>query len=190
MKSLWLAASVVFLGAGCTTYYQAVSPVDPVDSVANMEAGRGTLFCVIDNPVAGNAWMEPLQNSLARRDFEVKMLPPGSHVASCPLTATYVGTRKSFLKPFLAHADITIYRNGERVGKAIYDAMRSDSGLNLSNLISPQDKLEELVDGLFPGLRPLPPAAEAPAANPGLDPAPVAPAPSAGNGLNPGTAPA
>lgn len=175
MKIATLVASLGLLAGGCATY-QTVSPVEALDSVARMEAGQGTLFCVIDSQAAATPYMESLNAALARRSFEVKVLPPGSSIAACPLTATYVANRQSYWRPFLVSADLTVYRNGDRVGRASYDALRSAGGLNLSNWVEPEAKIEELVDRLFPGLRPLPPApaqeAVAPAGSAG-------PAPSA-----------
>jgi hypothetical protein len=173
MKKAILAATLALLATGCTTY-QTVSPVDPVDSVAVMHAGQSTLLCVIDNPVTGMAFVDALRDALTRRGFDVRMLPPGAPAAACPLAAVYVANRQTFWLPFLSTAEITIYRNGDRVGKAVYDAMRSAGGLNFSNLVSPAAKIEELVDRLFPGLRPMPSAG---AAQPAITaPAGVAPA--------------
>lgn len=177
MKLTWLAALPLLAAAGCTTY-QTVSPVDPVDSIAAIQAGQSTLFCVIDNPVVGSAFIDSFRTSLIRRGFDVKLLPPGAPVASCPLSASYYVTRQTVWRPFVASADITIYRNGERVGKAIYDAQRGAGGINVSNFADPAWVIEGLVDKLFPGLRP--PEQDAAAAAPATPAAPAAPAPPAG----------
>lgn len=173
MKIATLVASLGLLAGGCATY-QTVSPVEALDSLARMEAGQGTLFCVIDSQAAATPYMESLNAALARRSFEVKVLPPGSSIAACPLTATYAANRQSYWRPFLVSADLTVYRNGDRVGRASYDALRSAGGLNLSNWVEPEAKIEELVDRLFPGLRPLPPAQEAVAPAGSAGPAPSA----------------
>lgn len=198
MKRATLAAALALLATGCSTY-QAVTPVDrPLqDPIAGYQPGSyggpaafrvdgtrvvgadGALFCVITNEVNGNAYVENFANSLRARNFEVKMLPPYSSVASCPMTATYSAQRQTYFTPFLAAADITIYRNGERVGKAVFNANRSAGGVNMSHLIQPDFKIEELVDQLFPGLKPQPqPAQAAPAPGPVPEAAP-APAPAA-----------
>ncbi|MBY4946442.1 hypothetical protein K6V92_07370 [Cupriavidus respiraculi] len=175
MKIATLVAGLGLLAGGCATY-QTVSPVEALDSVARMEAGQGTLFCVIDSQSAATPYMESLQAALVRRSFEVKVLPPYSSIAACPLTATYTANRQSYWRPYLVSADLTIYRNGDRVGRASYDALRSAGGLNLSNWVEPEAKIEELVDRLFPGLRPLPAAAP----DGGTAPAPADPAQPAG----------
>lgn len=189
MKRATIAAALALLAAGCSTY-QSVSPVDRAnqpDPIASWQPGAyggpaqfrvdgnqvvgadGTLFCVITNQVNGNAYVENFANSLRARNFEVKLLPPYASVASCPMTATYNAQRQTYITPFLVSADITVFRNGERVGKAVFNANRSAGGVNLSHLIQPDAKIEELVDQLFPGLKPKPApaqAAPAPAAQP------------------------
>ncbi|WP_454765649.1 Sbal_3080 family lipoprotein [Cupriavidus campinensis] len=197
MKRATIAAALALLATGCSTY-QAVTPVDrPAqgDPIAGFQPGAyggpagfrvdgnqvvgadGALFCVIANQVNGNAYVEDFANALRARNFEVKMLQPYSSIASCPMTATYVVQRQTFLTPFITAADITIYRNGERVGKAVFNANRSAGGVNLSHLIPPGAKIEELVDQLFPGLKPQPqpqPAQAAPAPETAPAPAPAA----------------
>ena len=189
MKRATIAATLALLATGCSTY-QSVTPVDradQVDPIAGYQNGAyggpaqfrvdgnrvvgadGALFCVITNQVNGNAYVDSFASSLRARNFEVKMLPPYSSVASCPMTAVYAAQRQTYITPFLVAADITIFRNGERVGKAVYNANRSAGGINLSHLIQPDSKIEELVDRLFPGLKPQPvPAQAAPA--PALSP--------------------
>ena len=45
-------------------------------------------------------------------------------------------------------ADIKVYRNGNQVGQAVYDAM--SGGANMSKFIKGDAKISELVDHLFP----------------------------------------
>lgn len=196
MKRATIAAALALLATGCSTY-QSVTPVDradQVDPIAGYQNGAyggpaqfrvdgnrvvgadGALFCVITNQVNGNAYVDDFANALRARNFEVKMLPPYSSVASCPMTATYTAQRQTYITPFLVSADITVFRNGERVGKAVFNANRSAGGINLSHLIQPDAKIDELVDRLFPGLKPQPAPAQASPA-PAAGPAPaVAPA--------------
>ncbi|PLQ01924.1 Sbal_3080 family lipoprotein [Cupriavidus pauculus] len=192
MKRATIAATLALLATGCSTY-QSVTPVDradQVDPIAGYQNGAyggpaqfrvegnrvvgadGALFCVVTNQVNGNAYVDDFANSLRARNFEVKMLPPYSSAASCPMTAFYTAQRQTYITPFLVSADITVFRNGERVGKAVFNANRSAGGINLSHLIQPDAKIEELVDRLFPGLKPQPaPAQAAPAPAPAAAPA-------------------
>ncbi len=187
MKRATIAAALALLAAGCSTY-QSVTPVDRAnqpDPIAGYQPGAyggpaqfrvdgnqvvgadGALFCVITNQVNGNAYVESFASALRARNFEVKLLPPYASVASCPMTAVYVAQRQTYITPFLVSADITVFRNGERVGKAVFNANRSAGGINLSHLIQPDAKIEDLVDQLFPGLKPQPaPTQAAPAAAP------------------------
>ncbi|RZT38456.1 Sbal_3080 family lipoprotein [Cupriavidus agavae] len=195
MKRVTIAATLALLATGCSTY-QSVLPVDradQIDPIAGFQNGAfggpaqfrvdgnrvvgadGSLFCVVANQANSNAFVESFVKALRARNFEVKLLPPYSSMASCPMTAMYVAQRQTYITPFLAAADITVYRNGERVGKAIFNANRSAGGVNLSNFIPPEMKIEELVDQLFPGLKPQPQPETAPAqAAPAPQPAPAA----------------
>lgn len=163
MSALAVLAALTTLTAGCATY-QSVSPAesappaDPIAAMVRIDPDLGASFCVIDSPAGRAPFAATLLQSLQRRGFEARLLPPGSSVAACTLTATYAATSQSYWRTFLATADITVYRRGERVGKAVYDARRSQGGVNLSHLIDPQQKIDELVDQLFPGRLPHPEA--------------------------------
>ncbi|WP_059410979.1 Sbal_3080 family lipoprotein [Cupriavidus basilensis] len=175
MKKALLAASLGLLATGCATY-QAVVPVDRGDRIASMQPADGTLFCVITNQSSGNAYLGALRESLEARGFEFKQLAPGSSVAACPYTATYYAQRQSYWRDFLSSLDMVVYINGERAGQAKYDALRSAGGINLSDLIPPGQKIEDVVEQLLPGMRPRPAAA---GTAPSVPAAPSAPAASA-----------
>ncbi|MBP0629897.1 Sbal_3080 family lipoprotein [Cupriavidus sp. AcVe19-1a] len=170
MNKALLAASVGLLLCGCSTY-QAVTPVDPLDrsdpnTAFQVPAGggpRGTygangmLLCVVVNPVSGNNYVDAFRASLELRNFEVKMLQAeAASVLACPMVAYYTARSAWFWTSYLDSVDITVFRQGDRVGKAIYSANRSAGGLNLSNLVQPASKLDELVEQLFPGMLPSP----------------------------------
>ncbi|MDK3021582.1 Sbal_3080 family lipoprotein [Cupriavidus taiwanensis] len=172
MNHALLAACAGLLLSACSTY-QAVTPVDRLDhtdpAVAfQMPAGggplgnygaNGTLLCVVANPVSGNDFVEDFLSSLRRRNFEVKVLQAQTSIAACPMVALYNARGAWYWNAYLNNADITVFLNGDRVGKAIYNANRSAGGLNLSNFVQPSSKLDELVEQLFPGMLPPPPPA-------------------------------
>ncbi|CAG2150479.1 Sbal_3080 family lipoprotein [Cupriavidus plantarum] len=174
MKRSLLATALALTLSACSTYV-AVTPVDRPDQSDPLLAFQtpsgvpqyridgsrvigadGTLLCVIANTANGNAYLSAFRSSLRARNFEVKMLPPYSSIASCPITVTYVVQEQTYWVPFVNSADITVYRNGERVGKAVYNANRSSGGLNFSNLVPADQTIEMLVERLFPGLKPQP----------------------------------
>ncbi|MBP0621974.1 Sbal_3080 family lipoprotein [Cupriavidus consociatus] len=180
MNKALLAASVGLLLCGCSTY-QAVTPVDPLDrsdpnTAFQVPAGggprgdygaNGILLCVVVSPVSGNNYVEAFRASLEQRNFEVKMLQAEAAAPlACPMVAYYTARSAWFWTSYLDSVDITVFRQGDRVGKAIYSANRSAGGLNLSNLVDPASKLNELVEQLFPGMLPAPSAGrpQAPAA--------------------------
>lgn len=160
------ALALVLTVSGCASY-QAVSPVeplaaplDPLQATVQIRQDEETLFCVIGGQ-AGTPFFPSMYNALSRRGFDVKLLPPDSSVAACPLTAVYAATQQSYWRTFLASAQITVYRHGDYAGRAFYDSRRSAGGLNLSNWVDPDAKIEELIGQLFPGRVAVPPAAPA-----------------------------
>lgn len=174
MNKALLAAALGLTITGCSTY-QAVMPVDrpeqadplgafQVPAGSAVAAGprgnygaNGALLCVVANPVSGNEYLDAFRASLQARNFEVKLLPPYAPVVSCPLVATYSAKSAWFWMSYLNSVDIIVYQNGARVGKAVYNANRSAGGINLSNFVMPERKLDELVEKLFPGMLPPPP---------------------------------
>ncbi|CAG9173606.1 hypothetical protein LMG23992_02497 [Cupriavidus laharis] len=174
MNNTLLAAALGLMITGCSTY-QAVTPVDRPgqgDPLAAFQvpagspgaAGQrgdyganGALLCVVANPVTGNEYLDAFRASLQARNFEVKLLPPDAPVVSCPLVATYSARSAWFWMSYLNSVDITVFQNGARVGKAVYNANRSAGGINLSNFVMPAAKLDDLVEQLFPGMLPPPP---------------------------------
>ncbi|WP_316152212.1 Sbal_3080 family lipoprotein [Cupriavidus sp. BIC8F] len=168
MNKALLAAGLGLLLTGCSTY-QAVAPVDRPELSeaynAFQQAGggprgsygaNGTLLCVVVNPVAGNDYVEAFRASLELRNFEVRLVRPDASVAACPMVALYSARSAWFWMSYLSSVDITVFHEGDRVGKAIYNANRSAGGLNLSNFVQPSSKLDELVEQLFPGMLPPP----------------------------------
>ncbi|CAG9175373.1 Sbal_3080 family lipoprotein [Cupriavidus pampae] len=191
MKRALLVTALTLMVSACSTYV-AVTPVDRPDQSDPLRAFQtpngvpqyridgsrvigadGTLVCVIANTVNGNAYLSAFRSSLRARNFEVKMLPPDSSIASCPITVSYAVQEQTYWLPFVNAADITVYRNGERVGKAVYNANRSAGGLNFSHLVPADQTIEMLVEKLFPGLKPQP-APQADSAQPTAEPGPAA----------------
>lgn len=193
MKRAILASALCLTLSACSTYL-AVTPVDRPDQSDPIAAFQtpagvpqyridgtrvigadGTLLCVIANTANGNSYLNAFRASLRARNFEVKMLPPDASVATCPITVTYFVQQQTYWLPYVSAADITVYREGERVGKAVYNANRSAGGLNFSHLVPADRTIEMLVEQLFPGLKPQPATAETvppqPAAEPQAQPA-------------------
>jgi len=183
MNHALLAASLGLLISGCSTY-QAVTPVDQTGRADPLGAyqvpagtraspgprgnygANGALLCVVANGISGNDYLRAFRASLQRRNFEVRLLPPDTPVVACPLVATYTARSQWFWMTYLNDVEITVFQNGVRAGKAVYNANRSAGGLNLSNFVMPESKLDELVEQLFPGmLPPPPPPAGTPAAS-------------------------
>jgi len=80
------------------------------------------------------------------------MLPPAAPVASCPLTSTYYALQSWDFTPYLSHAVIVVYRDGARVGDALYDAPKAGFAMTTRIYESTDSKVAIMVEQLFPTL--------------------------------------
>ena len=105
--------------------------------------------CIVENPaVVMEGFLETYEKHLQSKGYSVKRLPPNSPLTSCPTTSTYTANWRWDLAMYMAFAEITVYSNGQEVGKALYDSLRG--GANMSKFIRGEEKIKELVDQLFP----------------------------------------
>jgi hypothetical protein len=130
--------SVALILVGCAIHQH-------VDPVPRME---GREICVVDNPNVREGFLEAYQRALAAKGFQTKVLDKSAVPNDCPLTSTYTANWRWDLALYMAFAEITVYANGKKVGRATYDSLRG--GGNLGKFINAENKIKELVDQLFP----------------------------------------
>lgn len=135
---LWVALLLV----GCAIHQH----VDPVRRVDIRE------ICIIANPNVRQGFLEAYQRALTAKGFQTRTLDKSATPADCPLTSTYTANWRWDLALYMAFSDISIYVNGNRVGRAVYDSL--GGGGNLSKFINAENKIQELVDQLFPNPAP------------------------------------
>lgn len=134
-----LGALVLVLGCSIK---QEVRPVHPAD--------RGDReICVRKNPKVREGFLLAYRARLETKGFSVKTVNADAPVTECRLTSTYTANWRWDLALYMAYAEILVYREGEVVGRAFYDSI--SGGGRLDKFIDATEKINELVDQLFPG---------------------------------------
>lgn len=107
-------------------------------------------ICIRDNPEVRPGFIEAYRSRLEAKGFKVTILGREAPVSSCPLTSTYTANWRWDLLLYLAYAEILVYRDGQVVGRALYDSL-GGGGRIIDKFVNATTKINELVDQLFPG---------------------------------------
>jgi len=83
------------------------------------------------------------------KGLSVRVLDPGAGISACPLLTTYSANWRWDLAMYMAYAEMTVYRDGNEVGKATYDALMGGGRVD-KKFIKADEKVRELVNQLFP----------------------------------------
>lgn len=144
MKRVSMLAALMLVG--CIPAGLIDQIVRPVPAAAP----EGREICVIENPAVATKedFFAAYQRALTERGFTVRKLTPDSPVAACPLTSSYTANFRWDMAFYMAYANLKVFRNGQLVGEAMYDAMLA--GLTGKKWISAEEKLRELTKELFP----------------------------------------
>jgi hypothetical protein len=131
--------SLALVLGGCAIHQR----VDPV-----MIRTESREICVIENPDVRRGFLEEYRRALVAKSYQTKVLDKSASTTDCPLTSTYTANWRWDLALYMAYAEITVYANGGKIGRALYDSL--GGGGNLAKFISAETKIRELVDQLFP----------------------------------------
>lgn len=140
MKRLAFLA-VVLLLAACSIK-QEIKPLKLADLTVKE-------ICIRENPDVRSGFLETYRSRLETKGFKVTMLAREAPITSCPLTSTYTANWRWDLALYLVYAEILVYRDGQVVGRALYDSYGGRS--RLDKFIDARTKIDELVDQMFPG---------------------------------------
>lgn len=127
---------------GCAIHQK----VDPVPRTNVRE------ICIINNPNVREGFLESYRRALSTKGFETKLLDKSATPSDCPLASTYTANWRWDLALYMAFAEITVYVDGKKVGRALYDSL--GGGGNPAKFINADNKVQELVDQLFPNPAP------------------------------------
>lgn len=134
------AAVVMVLGLSGCAIHQTVKPMDALDDAQ---------VCIVANPaVKMPGFLDTYRRVLQQKGYQVKMLEPNSSLVECRVTSTYTANWRWDMAMYMAFADIVVYKDGKPDGRATYDSMHG--GANLKKFIRGEEKIEELVNKLFP----------------------------------------
>lgn len=144
-----LSAGLVLVAvlSGCAT-----SSVVPVPSAQQPQGqtAEGTQdaparrICIVENPrVRGKEFLDAYRKALEGRGFSVTVVQRNPQASHCPLTTRYVAYWRWDLVYYMTFAELTVYRDGKPVGRAVHNARGS-------RFISTEDAVKGLVVRLFP----------------------------------------
>ncbi len=128
----------VLVISGCTI----TQTVEPVFDLATNE------ICIIENPPVREGFLAELRSALQSKNARISVLGSDATIASCEVVVTYLARWKWDLALYLSYVEISVYRNGQRAGNALYDATKG--GGRMDKFIDAEPKIRELVDELFP----------------------------------------
>ena len=100
-------------------------------------------ICVVENPRVQKEFLEAYTKALGERGYQVQVFPKTPPASQCPLTSRYTATWAWDMVPYMAYAELRVYRDGNPAGRAEFRARGS-------RFIDAESKVKELVDQLLP----------------------------------------
>jgi len=126
----------------------AISSCSIQQEVSQLPDFEESDICIIKNPKVKTGFITEYRAALEKGGYTVKYLDSKSNLMQCPITSTYTANWKWDVAWHMQYAKITVFRNGNSMGSAVYDA--TWGGARLDKFISAEDKIVELVNQLFP----------------------------------------
>lgn len=143
MRQRRLVASATLLLASSCTITQTANPVIGLRD-------SSVQICVIEKLDVRPVFRDELVRAIQEHGFSVRILPPDAPVEACSLSMTYDAKWSWDFVPYMAWAEITVYRDGQRAGEALYSAPRGGWSLTFRIYESTASKVDTMVDQLFP----------------------------------------
>ena len=150
MRHLVCLPAVVALSA-CTSI--SVQPVDPALNVQHVCIQENTAVIIDD-------FVEYLQDDFTRYGITTEVIG-NQRPRHCEYVLSYTARRSWDMTPYMSTADLTLTRNGHRIGSANY-YLKGKGGFSLSKYASTESKLDNVVDQLLAGYDESPVAAVEP----------------------------
>ncbi len=137
IKSLALCIVPALLVSGCAIN-QKVTP-------ANLKPTE--VICVVDNAAVRDTFHQAVVSSVERRGYTVRSLAADASTEGCPSVMKYVANWNWDLAYYMSFAQISVFKNNELAGDAVYSS--KGGGANLSKFIDASEKVDELVGELL-----------------------------------------
>lgn len=135
MKKLIVVALLTPLLGACSS----VQKIDPVESRS------GERVCIVENLDVREGFLSAYRSAVEAKGLEVQIVPATADKSVCPLTSTYTASWNWDLAMYMRYAQISIFRDGQPAGQALYDAHTA----GMSKFINAEEKIQELVGQLF-----------------------------------------
>lgn len=144
-----LASFNVLLLPACSIK-QDVHPVN-----ADILSARANRIALIRNDAVRFAeFNNVVAQSLERCGFIVETLPQGTNYDSLPLAMTYTANWSWDIDLYMSYARLEVFQAGKKIGDGVYDAT-GGGGLIFSKFIKANEKVDQLVYGIFPTRAPI-----------------------------------
>jgi len=150
--NIGMVSLLSMVGLSACSITQTVNPVPPLDTNA---------ICIIDNSNARETFRDAYKRALEKKNYVVKVLPTSAVITDCSVSSTYTANWRWDLAMYMAYAEISVFKNGQKAGDAVYSSL--SGGANMGKFIQAESKINELVDLLFPGGAPQQPEQKTPA---------------------------
>ena len=137
MRYLVTVPAALALSA-CTSI--TVQPVDPALNVQHVCIQENTAVIIDD-------FIEYLQDDFARYGITTEVIG-NQRPRHCEYVLSYTARRSWDMTPYMSTADLTLTRNGYRVGNANY-YLKGKGGFALTKYASTESKLDNVVDQLL-----------------------------------------
>ena len=137
MRYLVYLPALLALSA-CTSI--SVQPVDPALNVQHVCIQENTAVIIDD-------FVEYLQDDFARYGITTEVIG-NQRPRHCEYVLSYTARRSWDMTPYMSTADLTLTRNGHRIGSANY-YLKGKGGFSLSKYASTESKLDNVVDQLL-----------------------------------------
>ena len=142
MNKFTLLLAMAAVNTACTSV--DVAAVDPSLDIRHV--------CIEENPRVKVAdFLDVLEDGLARHGLTSEVFSGGA-LPHCEYVLTYTALRSWDFAPYLAHAELVIWRHERKVAKATYHLV-GGGGLSLMKWQGTMEKMAPVIDQLFEGRR-------------------------------------
>lgn len=129
---------VLFL-SGCTIK-QEITPV-PLQALGDKKV------CIQLEPNTKEGFLQAYKSELELNGYDVTVYKDSVEPQGCDVTSTYIAKWSWDMAIYMSYADIQVFKDKERVGRAYYDA--TGGSANMKKFVKGDAKVRELVRLLY-----------------------------------------
>lgn len=135
-----LIGITILLLQGCSIHQNVISVQgETIDEI-----------CVIDNPTVKESFRKALTEKVQDNNIKARVISEDSkEEVSCQYTMEYTANWAWDLALYLVYTKIELFKEGDLIGEAIYDARRG--GGRMDKFINAENKIEELIKEMLKG---------------------------------------